>query len=83
MISPFPAMFTSHVIGSIEAAGFTALVRPAVFPPISLPVLSPIFSPVQLSTFAANLSAIVGHIADIVPPTTPTVIAIATRSAIG
>jgi hypothetical protein len=94
MISPLPAMFTGHVVGSIKPSGFTVSIRPAVFPPIGLPVLAPIFSPVHLSVFAAILSAIqltvfspiptpiINHIADIVPPATPTVIAISARPAI-
>jgi hypothetical protein len=53
MISPLPAMFTSHLIGSIEPPDFTALVRPAIFPPIGLPVFAAILLSIGPSIFPA------------------------------
>ena len=82
MISPLSAMFTGHLICPIEPPDFTALVRPAIFPPIGLPVLTPILSAIQLTGFSPIPTPIINHIADIVPPTTPTVIAVAARPAI-
>ena len=51
-------MFAGDLIGSIESPDFTALVRPAIFPPIGLPVFAPILLPIGPSVFSTVLPAI-------------------------